>query len=139
MLVREVLSCRTPRGEKEDHLKFVQSATGRVLIAGLGLGMVTNAVLLKGEVEWVTVVEIDPDVVSLVAPHIQSPRLEVVRADIYTWRPREGERFDCAWFDVWETICRDNLRNMRKLERKFKPFCGSMGFWSRDRFERGRR
>jgi SAM-dependent methyltransferase len=128
-----VMMSDTP-GEKQDHYQFVQLAAGRVLIVGLGLGMVTYAVLLKRNVTHVTVVEIDPDIIALVAPHVYSMRLEIVQADIHTWEPPKGERFDHAWFDIWPTICEDHLEDMKKLKDRFRRSCKRMGFWSLDHF-----
>lgn len=123
-------------GEKQDHYEFVRMAAGRVLIVGLGLGMVTYATLLKRNVTQVTVVEIDPDIIALVAPHVYSTRLEVIQADIFEWQPPKGQRFDHAWFDIWPVICEDNLQEMKKLKTKFSRCCKRMGFWSLDNFAR---
>ena len=129
-----IIMSDTP-GEKQDHETFVRYAAGKVLIAGLGLGMVTNAVLLKPNVKHVTVVEIDSDVIKLVGPHLPNQeRLEVVNADIWEWKPRRGARYSDAWFDIWPDICEDNLDEMQALKKRFRTYCKHMGFWSENRF-----
>ena len=44
--------------EIRDHIQFINKASGNVLIAGLGLGMVVQALLDKGTCEHITVVEL---------------------------------------------------------------------------------
>lgn len=131
---RHCVMSDTP-AEMHDHSGFVYSARGRVLLAGLGIGMVLQNTLDKPEVKSATVVEIDPDVIALVAPHYQAKYgdcLEVVNADIFAWRPPKGEFWDCAWFDIWDDICSDNLKAMGMLGRRFARCTGSRGFWSRE-------
>jgi hypothetical protein len=55
--------------EMRDHYAFVLAAKGHVLISGLGLGMVLGACLRRPDVETVTVLEIDADLIALVGPH----------------------------------------------------------------------
>jgi hypothetical protein len=55
--------------EIEDCRIFYRRAYGRVLIHGLGLGCLLQALLLKDNVEHIDVVEIDQDVIDLVSPH----------------------------------------------------------------------
>jgi hypothetical protein len=56
--------------EIADHQPAIRAARGHVLINGLGLGYVLGAVLGKPDVERVTVVEIDEDVIALVGPPV---------------------------------------------------------------------
>ena len=67
-----------------EHRFPIEQATGKVLINGLGIGMVAGACLMKPEVESVRVVEIDEDVIKLVAPHYQQrwgDQFELVHAN----------------------------------------------------------
>jgi hypothetical protein len=105
--------------EIRDHLGFIQRAHGRLLIAGLGLGVVLKAVLQKPTVESVTVVEQSQDVINLVWPSAIERRATLVHDDIFTWKPPKGARYDFAWFDIWDGICGDNLPEMTKLHRRF--------------------
>jgi len=57
------------QAERRDHIDPVREARGRCLVAGLGLGVVVQAMLLKWEVDHVTIVEKNQDVIDLVAPH----------------------------------------------------------------------
>lgn len=120
--------------EMRDHYEPVRRATGRCLIAGLGLGVVLQAVLDKPDVAHVTVVERSADVIKLVAGHYLNrygaARLEVVEADIFEWSPPPGTRYDMAWFDIWNDICADNLAEMATLNRRFARRAAWKGCWA---------
>jgi len=62
-----VVMSNTP-AEIRDHIYFINKATGDVLINGLGLGMCVAAILKKPEIKSVTIIELVPDVISLVGP-----------------------------------------------------------------------
>ena len=68
--------------EINDFLPLIHAAFGDVLVSGLGLGCVTQALLARPEVNSVTVIEIDADVIALVGPHLECDRLTIVNADI---------------------------------------------------------
>lgn len=115
-------------------------ATGRVLINGLGLGMVLEGVLSKPDVTFVRVIEFDADVIALVAPHFANdPRVEIVHADAYEYKPAKGETFDYVWHDIWDEISADNLPLMAKLCRKYGHKAAKQGVWSRKQARREQR
>lgn len=111
--------------EKRSNLEVVRMSRGNVLIAGLGLGMVLLPILEKDSVTSVTVIEKYADVVKLVEPSIRkaagehSSKLKVIVADIFEWQPPKAEKWDTIYFDIWPTICLDNLEEMTTLHRKF--------------------
>lgn len=128
----EVVMTNTPM-EVRTHRAFIRAAHGRVLLNGLGLGMVLSAILAKPEVESVTVIEISPDVIRLTGPTFASdPRVRIIEADAFEWKPEPGEKFDCVWHDVWNDICRGNLPGMKKLVRKYAKRAKFQGCWSRE-------
>lgn len=110
------------------------NATGNVLINGLGMGMLLEAILHKPDVTRVRVIEIDQDVIDLVGPHFANdPRVEIIHADAYTYKPPKGEHFDYVWHDIWDEISADNLPGMAKLGRKYnKRIATKQGWWARD-------
>lgn len=112
---------------------------GEALINGLGIGMVLKNVLLKDEVEEVTVVERSADVIALVAPHYRDPRVTVVHADAMEYAPPKGKRFDAVWHDIWTFVCADNLPQMHRLHRRYGRRAAWQGSWSRDIIEAGER
>jgi len=108
--------------EVRDHLGFMQRAEGNVLIAGLGIGVVLQACLKNPKVTAVTVIEKSQDVYDLAADHylkMEPVRLQIYLADIFEWNPPKGVHYDWAWFDIWDSLCSDNLVEMSKLKRKF--------------------
>ncbi len=134
--------------EIKDHLDFVrESEGGEILITGLGLGMVANAMLMRPDVKRVTVVEMSPDVIALAAPHYRQKfgeRIEIIEADALTWKPPPGIRYGGVWHDIWPTICADNLEQMKQLKSRFRRRSNVIGAWceaecrrdSRGRFRR---
>lgn len=124
--------------EMYDHQFFVHRAKGNILINGLGIGMVLKNVLLKPEVDLVIVNELSEDVIKLVASHYQDPRLTINHTDAFTWKPKNGLKFDNIWHDIWISRCTDNLEDMKKLCRrygKWKTPNGYQGCWSREQLE----
>ncbi|HEX8851263.1 MAG TPA: hypothetical protein VF761_17185 [Gemmatimonadaceae bacterium] len=120
--------------ERSSCLELAQNARGRVLIAGLGLGMVLPPLLEDDDVESVLIVEKVPDVIGLIAPHYEHPKLSIARGDILTWRPRDGETFDAIYFDIWPLLTPMNLVQMAYLHRAFRPYLaadGWMASWGR--------
>ena len=99
---------------------------GDILIAGLGLGMVLLPILAQEKVTSVTVIELSQDAIDLVEPHVRkaagkdADKLTVIQADIYEWKPPRGARYNTIYFDIWGDICRDNLKDMKKLHQKFR-------------------
>jgi hypothetical protein len=118
--------------EKDDHAHAVAIAYGQVLITGLGLGVVTQACLLKPDVKKVTVIELEQDVINLVAPHYQSmfgDRIEIFCANAYTWPIPKGSKYDTAWHDIWNHICGDNWEDMKRLKRHYQRHVKWQGCW----------
>lgn len=113
--------------EIADFLSFVLDARGHVAVAGLGLGVVTQALLARPEVKHVTVVEIDRDVIKLVKPYLECDRLTVVRADIFKWVP--SRKFDWVWFDIWDDICGDHVVQIDHLKDRYKAFARKRFAW----------
>lgn len=128
-----VVMSDTP-SEWRDHCGIVAIAEGRVLVAGLGIGMVARALLRKPEVTHLTVVELAPEVIELTAPHLKAlygDKLEVVQGDILEWKPPKDARWDCGWYDIWDDISPDNLPDMKRLHRRFGTKVRYQASWAR--------
>lgn len=109
---------------------------GHVLLTGLGLGLVAEAMLASpvGAVERVTVVEASTDVVALAGPHLaerHGEAIEVVCADAFTWVPPPGSRFTVGWHDIWpnpaDPACEPESR---RLFSHHAPWCDWQGSWA---------
>lgn len=116
-----------------DHLDAIRNAKGHVLIAGLGLGMVTGACLKSQAVERVTVIEKSPVVIHLVAGHykkLYGDRLEIVESDIMDYKAPKGLKYGSCWFDIWDHICSDNLEPMKALKARYGRKSEWVGCWA---------
>lgn len=123
--------------EKHDHLspvwKMVGTDVKRVLINGLGLGMVLNAALSYDHIEHIDVVEVDERIIKLVGPHYTSdPRVNLIHADAYeqTRRWPSGTRWDIGWSDIWGDVSTDDLETMAKMNRSYNRRCGWHECWA---------
>jgi len=110
-------------GERQSNREITREAHGKVLIAGLGLGMILTTIVPKPEVEKVVVVELSQDVIDLVEPHIRnylgefSSKLEIVHSDIFDYIPTE--KFNTIFFDIWGNYSGDTYEDTKKIHRKF--------------------
>jgi hypothetical protein len=134
--------------EIHGHDDAFERAHGNVLITGLGLGVVVSALLAKPEVEHITVVEIDRDVIALTGPYYEDEtRVTIVNMDAMGYAAtRQRARvdpplrdFDFAWHDIWSTISNRNLRDDSIAEHgisyetmfgAYAPFCAAQGAWA---------
>ena len=115
--------------EIDDFMWFVNVARGDVIVAGLGLGVLLEALIKENETKSITVIEISSDVIKLVAPTFTNiKKIEIINADIFTWQPN-GKKWDYGWFDIWDAICFDNLKEMSTLKRKFAKKVKEKHFW----------
>lgn len=111
-----------------------QYIPNRILINGLGLGVVAQAVLDEPTVAHVTVVEKSSDVIALVGLHYvrkYGDRLTIICADALKWKAPKGRRYSVVWHDIWNDICADNLPEMHRLHRKYGRRCDWQGSWCR--------
>jgi hypothetical protein len=125
--------------EKRDHVwavhQIAKPDTRRVLINGLGLGMVLAAALSFDHVEHVDVVELDRRVIDLVGPHYtKDPRVTIHQGDAYevarTWAP--GTRWNVGWSDIWQDITTDDLPGHARLNRSYGRRCDWHECWVHD-------
>jgi hypothetical protein len=109
--------------ERVTSLEVVKRAHGRMLVAGLGLGMILHPILKKRSVHRVTVVEKFPDVVDLIAPTLpNTEKLNIIAGDIFNWKPPRGARYDVIWFDIWPDVGPHRLPEMARLHRRFARY-----------------
>ena len=123
-------------GEIVDHyevMEQIRSRGGRILVHGLGLGLILKFALAQPNVTGVDVVELNRDVIDLVAHHYDSdPRLQVHLGDAFTYEWPEEARWTVAWHDIWDNYLLVNLEEMERLRHRFEGRADWQGFWSRD-------
>jgi hypothetical protein len=129
----ETVMSDTP-AEANELAKFYKAAKGSVLVSGLGLGFALAAILRKknNTVTAVTVVEKSKDVIKLVKPSIDDPRVTIINADITTWPIPADAKWDAIWHDIWTDISESNKREMVQLQFRFAKHTKWQGFWSED-------
>ena len=130
----EIHDCREP-------VYQARNRGGHVLVNGLGLGWVAAEILSHQNVEKVTVVEIEEDVIGLVGSHLEKTfdgRVQIVHADALAYPDRliPGTRFSVVWHDIWPTLCGDHVPEMVKLHRRYGRRCDWQGSWARHLCER---
>jgi len=123
-----VIMSNTPM-EIYDHLEFIYQAKGDVLINGLGLAMCIFGILEKPEVQSITVIEKEQDVIDLVAPHIKSKKVKVIHCDAFDYQIPKGKKYNAVWHDIWDDLNPDNLTEMTKLKRKYGRHTEWQGCW----------
>lgn len=119
---------------------FILRAEGKILINGLGLGMVIDQLLEKHKqeqcIEHITVIERDPRVIALVGPHYASnPLITIIEADALEYKPPKGLRYNAVWHDIWTFITPDNIEDMKILHRRYGKRTDWQGSWARDMCE----
>lgn len=132
----QVMMSDTPM-ERCTNMEFYQAARGRVLVGGLGLGMVVHALNAKKEVEHITVVEINEHVIKLIAPTLPK-NIEVVHADVEQFvetarQQKPTPKWDTIFFDIWPTISTDDGPQISRLHRRSRKLLnpgGWMNSWA---------
>ncbi len=115
-----------------------QARGGRVLVTGLGLGLVAVSMLeaAGSHVQQVVAIERSADVIALVAPGLIAAyggRLKVVCANAFEWLPSAGERYSIGWHDIWPNPHEPGvLAEAERLEQRFAPWCDWQGNWVRE-------
>lgn len=124
--------------ERRTNEDFIQNAKGHVMIAGLGIGLILEALkpkIASGEVKDIVVYEKYQDVIDLVGPLYDDMPLTIKCEDILTYRPPKGESYDTIYFDIWPDVGTDNLKDMALLHQRWKmrkSKGGWMNSWMRD-------
>ena len=123
----------------EPWLKFKEPWVDRVLINGLGLGIVLKMALAQPHIQHIDVVEIEPDVIKLVAPSYDDPRVQIHAGNAYTIKWPKGQEWSVVWHDIWPNICTDNLEGMGTLHRRYGRRVVWQGSWQREYLQYQRR
>jgi hypothetical protein len=117
--------------EYNEHQWLWDNMTGDILVGGLGIGMINQALIDNPDITSVTIVEISQDVVDLVwddCPKDDSFLLIV--ADFETWTPPEGTTYDVIWCDAWlwdNSLTYSAYRNL--MTERYSPYTNEIGYW----------
>lgn len=82
--------------------RLYKDAWGDVIVGGLGIGMCAVVIANLPGVKSVTVVEIEPEIIKLVADQLPQRRvpINIVKADLYKYI-KTAPHFDFAFLDIW--------------------------------------
>ena len=111
------------RMEKISNQEFINNANGKVMIAGLGIGLIIHNLRDKiesGEITEIVVYEKYQDVIDLVSPFFKDLPITYKTEDILKYKPPKDEIYDTIYFDIWATISTDNLKEIRMLHNRWK-------------------
>ncbi len=120
--------------ELESHLHILNAATGRVVVAGMGLMAVQVALARKPEVELVHTIELNQPVVDLVWPHVRnlpsaiSAKLTYEIGDAVTYKPALMSPFDFGYFD--HTLTPMNAEQQSLIREHYAAVCHQHLFWA---------
>ena len=120
--------------EIRDFIIAMHHSIGHVLINGLGLGVVLQAVAKRKEVESVTVIELSKDVINLAQNHYHKmfkEKIQIINDDAFSFKTPKGKRYNYVWHDIWDSICSDNLEQMKTLHRKYGRISDAQNSWCR--------
>ena len=112
------------------------AAHGDVLVVGLGLALSVRAILDKPFVQSVTVLEINPDVISLIEPTLKHRKVKIIQGDAFNWTPPK-KAYDLVYFDIWQAVPngdnRNQVKQLRSRHRSSLKKGGRTMAWCEDR------
>ena len=131
LIINGRLMMSDTRKEYNDCHQLFQVARGKILINGLGLGCCLQVLTHLPNIDEITVIEKNENVIKLVSPAFCDPRITIIHADAFEYKPPKGKRYDIVWHDIWPNICLDYWQDMVKLHRKYGRRCEWQESWSR--------
>lgn len=134
--------------EKRDHIEPILMVRKldrpRVLVHGLGMGLVSAAALRSGA-SHVDVVEIDAALIEWMKDwlfdeaHRAESSIEFHVADVFDKKWEPGIRWHVVWHDIWPEISEDNREEMSRLHRSFGRRTDWQDSWGKARLDLERR
>jgi hypothetical protein len=81
----------------------IRAAKGKVLIGGLGLGVIAQLIAEKSNVSEITVVEKEKDLIDLIKPFL-NPRINIIHADLFDYvKEIKRQQYNFAFLDIWQS------------------------------------
>ena len=108
--------------EKRTNMDFVLNAHGKVLIGGLGIGLILLAIQDKPEITHITVVEKHMEVIELIKEQLLlNEKVEVVCADVFDYKPLF--KYNTIYMDIWSNINSEIYENeMKPLIKRYRRY-----------------
>lgn len=104
----------------------------RILVGGLGLGLVAELLRKRANVDKVIIVEKQKEVIELVQPNLpMGNKIEIIHDDLFHFLEEyKGRSFSHAFYDIWQSDGEGTffykvlpLRNLSKGKIKAPPVC----------------
>lgn len=93
---------------------YARNSAGRVLVAGLGLGLVTHELLENIDVDSITIIEKNKDVIDLISPLLpkaENVKFDIINDDFYVFINETSRQFDRIIIDLWTTgSCEETIK-----------------------------
>ena len=96
--------------------KYAEAASGKVLTAGLGLGLVIYELAKNKAVEHITIVERSPEVRDLVYGYIPKEKVTLVMGDYWDFIEKDNDDWDMIITDIWTTKGKEQHYKVYKEE-----------------------
>lgn len=101
----------------------------RVLITGLGLGVMVQHALRQPHITRIDVVELSEEVMRLVRPHYRDDRLHVHHGDALSIDLGKRRTWDYGYHDFWKATTAANLPDMREVMARYAGRVGRQHCW----------
>lgn len=122
--------------EQHSQIDIVKDFSGRVLVGGLGIGLIIKALDDLPAVKEIVVIEIQKDVIELVWKHLKLKKAKVVQADLFEYLEKTKEKFDYAFYDIWtptgEHVLKTHIRELRALSEGIVAKQDNIACWMED-------
>jgi hypothetical protein len=106
----------------------LRTRPSKVIVGGLGLSLVLCHLVLRKDLEKITVIELNRDVIDMVSSHIPlDDRIEIIYGDFFDVVPElasKHERYDTLIMDMWtgeDQECMDIFKRAFVLAREHYP------------------
>jgi hypothetical protein len=102
--------------------KYSRDSCGNVLVAGLGLGLVTGELLNNVDIRSITVIERNKDVIGLILPLLPKAvdvQFEIKNEDFYRFINDTDKAFDRIIIDLWVTGSKEET--LKVLNEDVRP------------------
>lgn len=117
--------------EYKEHNLLWEKANGNILIGGLGIGMVNEKLITMQNIETITIIEKNIEVIDMVWPFCKKDdRFILIHDDIDTWNIPENKHWNYAWFDTYiSNVNVDYCAYNNTLLTKYSSYCDKIDFW----------
>ena len=115
---------------------LAKHSTGKVLVAGLGLGLVASQLAINPQVSSITVIEIYSDVISLIGKYLD-PKITIINDSFENFINKNLKnqcflRYDTIILDIWvgySPYIKDSMKGMYILTKTALEENGKIFIW----------